>query len=127
MSGVYRFRRSDGQHFFMIQRGDRGSAVLFAGSSPARPPQEGIVEFDASISDKIAGHCQVNTCEEVSEQSACDQYISPCLVDRGLLSPDSERLGASASIAGCGHEMAPWPEVTVDHGVRRQEPLCLAA
>jgi len=54
MSGVYRFRRSDGQHFFMIQGGDRGNAVLFAGSSSDRPPREGIVEFDASILDKIA-------------------------------------------------------------------------
>jgi hypothetical protein len=53
MSGVYRFRRSDGQHFFMIQRGDRGSAVLFAGSSSDRPTQEGLVEFDASIPDKV--------------------------------------------------------------------------
>jgi len=40
-----RFRRSGGQHFFMIQRGDRGSAVLFAGGSPDRPPQEEIVEL----------------------------------------------------------------------------------
>src|SRR5579859_511723 len=31
-------------------------------------------------------HCQVNTCEEVSEQSADDQYISPRLVHKGLLS-----------------------------------------
>ena len=37
----------------MIQRGDRGSAVLFAGSSPARPSPEGVVEFDASIPDKV--------------------------------------------------------------------------
>jgi hypothetical protein len=54
MSGVYSFRRRDGQHFFMIQQDGRGNAALFAGSSPDRPPQKGIVEFDASISDKIA-------------------------------------------------------------------------
>jgi hypothetical protein len=53
VSGVYSFRRSDGQHFFMIRQGDRGNSVLFAGISPDRPPQEGIVEFDASISDKV--------------------------------------------------------------------------
>jgi hypothetical protein len=49
----YCFRRSDGQQFFMVQQGDRGNAVLFAGSLPHRSPTEGIVEFDASISDTV--------------------------------------------------------------------------
>jgi hypothetical protein len=47
-------------------------------------------------------------------------------MDAGFLSPSPERVRANASIAGCGHEMAPRPEMTVDHHVRRQEPLCLA-
>ena len=50
---------------------------------------------------------------------------SCCLADAGLLSPDLERLRASAAIAGCGHQMAPRPKVIVDQGMRRQEPLCL--
>ena len=33
--------------------------------------------------------------------------------------------GASAAIAGRSHEMPPRSEVTINHGVRRQEPLCL--
>jgi hypothetical protein len=49
----YNFRRSDGQQFCMVQQGDRGNAVLFAGSLRDRPPTEGIVEFDASISDMV--------------------------------------------------------------------------
>jgi hypothetical protein len=44
----------------------------------------------------------------------------------GLLSPDSKRLGPGAPIASCGHEMAPRPEVTVDHCVRRKELLRLS-
>jgi hypothetical protein len=44
----------------------------------------------------------------------------------GFLPPNPERLRANASIAGCGHEMAPRPEVTVDHRMRRQKLLCLA-
>jgi hypothetical protein len=46
-------------------------------------------------------------------------------MDAGLLSPSPERICANASIAGGGHEMAPRPEMTVDHRVRRQEPLCM--
>jgi len=41
----------------MIQQGDRGNAVHFAGSSPKRPLTEAIVEFDVSIPDKVAA-CQ---------------------------------------------------------------------
>jgi hypothetical protein len=48
-----------------------------------------------------------------------------CLTDADLLLPDAERLGASAAIASGGHEMTFWPEVTVDHHVRREESLCL--
>ena len=76
---------------------------------------------------KIHGrHCQVNRCGDVCGQSEGDSEPSRCLMDAGLLSPSPERLCANASIAGGGHEMAPRPEMTVDHRVRRQEPLCLA-
>ena len=69
-------------------------------------------------------HCQVinNRCEDVCGQSEGDS----CSMDAGFPSPSPEGLRADASIAGCGHEMAPRPEITLDHRVRRQEPLCLA-
>jgi hypothetical protein len=38
----------------MIGVGGGGSAVLYAGGSPDKPPTAGIVEFDNSVSDKIA-------------------------------------------------------------------------
>ena len=47
-------------------------------------------------------------------------------MDAGFLSPSPEGLRANASIAGFSHEMAPRPEMTADHRVGRQEPLCLA-
>jgi hypothetical protein len=71
-------------------------------------------------------HCQVNRCGDVCGQSEGDIGPSRCLMDAGLLSPSPEHLRANPSIAGCGHEMSPRPEMTVDHRVRRQEPLCLA-
>ena len=46
-------------------------------------------------------------------------------MDTGLLSPDAERPGTSAPAPSSSHEMAPRPEVTVDHRVRREEPLGL--
>jgi hypothetical protein len=46
-------------------------------------------------------------------------------MDASLLSPNSERLRPSAPIPGGRHQMAPRPEVTVDHGVRREELLRL--
>ena len=76
---------------------------------------------------KIHGrHCQVNRCGDVCGRSEGDSEPSRCLIEAGLLSPSPERLCANASIAGGGHEMAPRPEMTVDHRVRGQEPLCLA-
>ena len=71
-------------------------------------------------------HCQVNRCEDVCGQSEGDSEPSRCSMDAGFLSPSPEGLRANASIAGCGHEMAPRPEVIVDHRMRRQKPLCLA-
>jgi len=71
------------------------------------------------------GHCQVNQGVDVCGQSDGDSELSYCLTDAGLLSPSPERLRASASIAGCGHEMASRPKVAIDHRMRRQEPLCL--
>ncbi len=71
-------------------------------------------------------HCQVNRFRDVCGQSGGDSEPSRCSMDAGFLSPSPEGLRANASIAGPGHEMAPRPEMTVDHRVRRQEPLCLA-
>ena len=51
--GGYRFIRSDGQRFFMIAVGDRGSAALYVGNSPDRPPAVSIVEFDVNVADKL--------------------------------------------------------------------------
>ena len=47
-------------------------------------------------------------------------------MDASLLSPDPECLDPSAPIASSGHEMAPRPEETVYHRVRREEPLRLS-
>ena len=52
--GGYSFRRSDGQRFFMIFVGNEGNAMLYAGNSPNKPPAEAIVEFDYTVSDKLA-------------------------------------------------------------------------
>jgi hypothetical protein len=41
--------------------------------------------------------------------------VSRRLVDTSLLPPNLERLGTSASIAGCRQEMAPRPEMSVDY------------
>ena len=76
--------------------------------------------------DPAHRHCQVNRCEDVCGQSEGDSEPSRCSMDAGFLSPSPEGLRANASIAGCGHEMAPRPEVAVDHRMRRQKPLCLA-
>jgi hypothetical protein len=43
-----------------------------------------------------------------------DREPLPCLKDAGLLLPDPESLPTNASIAGRGHEMAPWTEMAVD-------------
>jgi hypothetical protein len=53
--------------------------------------------------------------------------VSRRLVDTSLLPPNLERLGTSASIAGCRQEMAPQSEMSVDYRVRRDELLCLTA
>ena len=45
-------------------------------------------------------------------------------MDAGLLALDPKGL-VSTPITGCGHKMAPWSEVTVDHSMGRREPLCL--
>jgi hypothetical protein len=47
-------------------------------------------------------------------------------VGAGLLSPDTQRFHTGASIAGCRHEVAPWPEVSVDRAVHREKVLGLA-
>jgi hypothetical protein len=49
----YSFVRSDGERFFMICRED-GSASLYAGASPDKPPQIGLRDFDVSVQDKVA-------------------------------------------------------------------------
>jgi hypothetical protein len=70
----------------------------------------------------IAKLTDAKTCAGKSEG---DSEPSRCSMDAGFLSPSPEGLRANASIAGGGHEMAPRPEVTVDHRMRRQKPLCL--
>jgi hypothetical protein len=52
--GGYSFRRSDGQQFFMVLVGNQGNARLYAGNSADKPPAEAIVEFDYTVSDKLA-------------------------------------------------------------------------
>jgi hypothetical protein len=44
----------------------------------------------------------------------------------GLLFPDPEGVRASTTISVGRHEMPTWAEVTVDHAVRGEEPLCLS-
>ncbi len=46
-------------------------------------------------------------------------------LDKRLLTPGPEGLGASETVLGRGHEMPVRSEMTVDHGVRREEPLRL--
>jgi len=52
--GGYSFRRSDGRQFFMINVGSEGNTALYVGDSPDMPPAEAIVEFDYTVSDKLA-------------------------------------------------------------------------
>ena len=77
----------------------------------------------AAASFASRGHWQVNRYRDASRRSRGKHKASHCLMDAGLLSPDLECLRPSAPISGCSHQMAPWPEVTVDHRVRREEPL----
>ncbi len=49
------------------------------------------------------------------------------LLDGRLLSPSPKRFGSSTPIADSTEAMTPWPEVTVDDGVRREKVLCLVA
>ena len=80
------------------------------------------------VSDHVRlRHCQVNRNGGAHGRRKGDSAASLCMVDAGLLPPDLEDLGANASIGGGAHEMAPRPEVTVDRGMRGQEPLCVAA
>ena len=67
-------------------------------------------------------HWQVNRYRDAIRRSRGKHKASHCLMDAGFLSPESERL-RSAPIPGRSHQMAPRPEVTVDHCARRGEPL----
>jgi len=49
----YDFVRSDGQRFFLVSTPD-GHAVLYAGAHRDKPPAIGLVDFDKSVSDKLA-------------------------------------------------------------------------
>jgi len=107
--------------------------ILAVGVDPAKRVHRAVavrfpdeVVCDIELPNALDAHCQVNRCGGVCGQSDGGSEPSRCLVDAGLLPPNLERPRANASIAGCGHEMAPRPEVSVDHRVRPQEPLRLA-
>jgi hypothetical protein len=48
----YDFFRSDGLHFFLVNKPD-GHAVLHVGRRWANPPAVGLVDFDASVWGKL--------------------------------------------------------------------------
>ena len=50
---------------------------------------------------------------------------SHCDLDASLLLPDLKGPGAGAPVLVGGHQMSPWAEVAVDHGVGWQEALRL--
>lgn len=47
----YDFLRSDGLHFFLVNK-PNGQAVLHLGRRWPNPPAEGLIEFDASVFGK---------------------------------------------------------------------------
>ncbi len=51
--------------------------------------------------------------------------ISRCHLGTRLLPPDLECLVARTAVLSGGHQVPPWTEVTIDHRVRREEPLNL--
>src|SRR4051794_33540731 len=90
--------------------------AAFARRLRRRRPQPGDTWHLDEVFIRIrGGHCQVNRYGDACGRSKRYKVASCYLVDAGLLSPDPERLRASAAIAGCGHQMAPWPKVIVDH------------
>src|ERR1700743_290913 len=79
----------------------------------------------ATVSARGIAKLQVNRFVDVSGRAEGDSEASHFLVDARFLSPDPKRLGPCAPVTGSSHEMAPRPEVTVDHRMCRQELLCL--
>jgi len=50
----YRFIRSDGECFFMMDVSNSGDARLYHGDNQDTPPTVSIIEIGASFSDKVA-------------------------------------------------------------------------
>ena len=71
------------------------------------------------------GYRQINQHGNVGWQQGDLAEILCREADAGFLSPDPEYLGPSMAIPSRGHQMASWSKVTVDHRMRRQEPLRL--
>src|SRR5215472_15320611 len=69
--------------------------------------------------DSLPRHCQVNWHTDECRRPGGADEASRRLADTGLLSPDLKRLGTSAPIADCRHEVASQSEMTVDYRVRR--------
>jgi len=103
-------------------RADKKGCIRLARSHSHR-----IGHWPMSVRPTSAWHCQANGYGDARGRQKGDSAVSRCLVNADLLSPDPKRLRANASMVGCAHEMAPRPEVPVDHGMRGQEPLCVAA
>jgi len=78
-----------------------------------------ITDVDHNAQDSLARHCQVNWHTDECRRPGGADEASRRLADTGLLSPDLKRLGTSAPIADCRHEVASQSEMTVDYRVRR--------
>jgi hypothetical protein len=75
--------------------------------------------------DESARHCQVNRLQNELALMTPVYPILSHLLDRRLLSPDPKRFGPRTPITGGAEPMAPWPEMTVNDGVRQEEILRL--
>ncbi len=80
---------------------------------------------DRMDSDVLCGHCHVVWAMAVLKPMVAQFRSLRYGVGARLLLPNPERLGASATVRGCRHQMPPRSEVAIDHGVCPQEPLRL--
>lgn len=74
----------------------------------------------------LSEHRQLNRRRNVFDATIADSAVSIRLLNTGLLPPDPERFRARAPVVRCGHEMAPWPRMSVDEAVRGEKVLHLA-